>query len=236
MTKILKVFITHQGNLEATVDKINTSFNENSVVVVGGYEENKLEGNIIKLTCDDSYCGLPDKVVSMFKFISENSAFDSYTHFHKLDEDMELIKEIGLENLTNITEGGDGFTSEFAKNLWNNEETRNKMLKGIREANSRPEFRQARSKYQKNRMKDASLRKTISEKMQGNTNGVDIWKNEERKKLMAERRKEQWKDEEYRNKNLSGRKKYKETGGKGPNAGKKFDKITRKYYIPTELA
>jgi hypothetical protein len=96
MTKILKVFITHQGNLEATVDKINTSFNENSVVVVGGYEENKLEGNIIKLTCDDSYCGLPDKVVSMFKFISENSAFDSYTHFHKLDEDMELIKEINF--------------------------------------------------------------------------------------------------------------------------------------------
>ena len=167
------------------------------------------------------------EVKILYKNLSEEDAFQ---------KEMELIKEIGLENLTNITEGGDGFTSEFAKNLWNNEETRNKMLKGIREANSRPEFRQKRSKYQKNRMKDASLRKTISEKMQGNTNGVDIWKNEERKKLMAERRKEQWKDEEYRNKNLSGRKKYKETGGKGPNAGKKFNKITRKYYIPTELA
>jgi hypothetical protein len=166
------------------------------------------------------------EVKILYKNLSEEDAFQ---------KEMELIKEIGLENLTNITEGGDGFTSEFAKNLWNNEETRNKMLKGIREANSRPEFRQNRSKHQKNRMKDASLRKTISEKMQGNTNGVDIWKNEERKKLMAERRKEQWKDEEYRNKNLSGRKKYKETGGKGPNAGKKFDKITRKYYIPTEL-
>jgi hypothetical protein len=93
---ILKVFITHQANLQATLDKVSLSFTD-YVVVVGGHEDNSYENNVIKLSCDDSYCGLPDKVTSMFKFISENSAFYSYTHFHKLDEDMELIKEIDFE-------------------------------------------------------------------------------------------------------------------------------------------
>ncbi len=94
--KILKVFITHQDNLQATLDKVSTSFTD-YVVVAGRYTFDSFEGNVIKLACDDSYCGLPDKIVSAFKFISENSAFDSYTHFHKLDEDMTLIKEIDFE-------------------------------------------------------------------------------------------------------------------------------------------
>jgi hypothetical protein len=95
--KILKVFITHQDNLQATLDKVSYAFVKDYIVVAGGYATDSYEGSVIKLNCDDSYCGLPDKITSLFKFISENPAFDSYTHFHKLDEDMTLIKEIDFE-------------------------------------------------------------------------------------------------------------------------------------------
>lgn len=97
MTKILKVFITHQDNLQATFGKVSSIYDKDYVVVAGGYDEDIYEGAIIKLNCDDSYCGLPHKMTSLFKFISENPAFDEYTHFHKLDEDMEFIKEIDFE-------------------------------------------------------------------------------------------------------------------------------------------
>ena len=97
MNKVLKVFIAHQGSLDQVVEKINTKFNEDSVIVIGGFDNNTIEGNIIKLKCDDSYCGLPDKMTTLFKFLSESPEFSLYTHFHKLDEDMELIKEIDFE-------------------------------------------------------------------------------------------------------------------------------------------
>jgi hypothetical protein len=97
MDKILKVFITHQSNLNQTVDKVSKMFDKDYVIVVGGYSGNSFDNNIIKLNCEDCYCGLPDKVVSMFKFINENSIFNKYTHFHKLDEDLTFIKDIDFE-------------------------------------------------------------------------------------------------------------------------------------------
>lgn len=97
MTKILKVFITYQGNLDQVVEKINTNFPQDSIIAVGGYDANVVEGNIVKLDCDDSYCGLPHKMTTLFKFLTESPEFESYTHFHKLDEDMEFIKEIDFE-------------------------------------------------------------------------------------------------------------------------------------------
>jgi hypothetical protein len=97
MNMILKIFITHQFNLEKTIEEVSKITNNDYVVVVGGYVTNSYKNNIIKLDCDDSYCGLPDKITSMFKFINENSEFDSYTHFQKLDEDMRIIKDIDFE-------------------------------------------------------------------------------------------------------------------------------------------
>lgn len=97
MNKILKVFITHQDHLQATFGKVLSTYDKDYVIIVGGYENDSYEGAVIKLNCDDSYCGLPHKMTSAFKFISENPAFDEYTHFHKLDEDMEFVKEIDFE-------------------------------------------------------------------------------------------------------------------------------------------
>jgi hypothetical protein len=97
MNKILKIFITHQSNLEKTIEKISKFIHKDYVIVVGGYDTDSYENNIIKLDCDDSYCGLPDKIVNLFKFVIESPKLLEYTHFHKLDEDMELIKEIDFE-------------------------------------------------------------------------------------------------------------------------------------------
>lgn len=97
MYKILRVFITHQLNLQQTIDKVSTMLNGDYVIVVGGYESNSYKDNIIKLNCDDSYCGLPDKITSIFKYINENSNFDSYTHFYKLDDEMTFVKDIDFQ-------------------------------------------------------------------------------------------------------------------------------------------
>lgn len=97
MNKILKVFITHQSNLLSTIDKVKNITDNDYVIVAGGYESNLLEDNIIKLDCNDCYCGLPDKITSMFAFILNDGRFDEYTHFYKLDEDMKFIKDIDFE-------------------------------------------------------------------------------------------------------------------------------------------
>lgn len=97
MNKVLKIFLTHQSNLANTIYKIEQMIIKNYVIVVGGHETNSYENKIIKLNCDDSYCGLPDKITSTFRYILSNSIFDEYTHFYKLDEDMKYIKEIDFE-------------------------------------------------------------------------------------------------------------------------------------------
>lgn len=97
MNKILRIFITYQSNLNQILDKVNTKFPKNSIVVAGGYDGNMVENNTVKLNCDDSYCGLSRKMTALFRFLIESSEFKSYTHFHKLDEDMEFIKDIDFE-------------------------------------------------------------------------------------------------------------------------------------------
>lgn len=90
MNKILKIYIAHQGSVQNILHKIN----ENSIVVAGGYDADEFKDGILKLKCDDSYCGLPDKITSAFKFIASSPAFSEFTHFYKLDEDMEFVKEV----------------------------------------------------------------------------------------------------------------------------------------------
>jgi hypothetical protein len=66
------------------------------IICIGGYKRNfyDINNNIIFLNCDDKYCGLPDKVVKLFRFIVKNPVFDNFTHFVKLDEDMIIHKPI----------------------------------------------------------------------------------------------------------------------------------------------
>ena len=48
--KILKVFITHQDNLQATFRKITSTYDTDYVVAVGGCDQDSYEDGVIKLT------------------------------------------------------------------------------------------------------------------------------------------------------------------------------------------
>ena len=90
----LYVFITHQKNLNNCYDRISNMMLDDFVVVQGGcikdtYDEEK---KIINLNCNDSYIGLPEKVMKTFHFLISDERFAKYTHFYKLDDDMKLVE------------------------------------------------------------------------------------------------------------------------------------------------
>ena len=92
----LYVFITHQGNINNCYDRIKQMMITDFVVVQGGhlkdyYDE---ETRIINLNCNDSYVGLPEKVMKTFHFLISDDRFKDYTHFCKLDDDMTVIQRI----------------------------------------------------------------------------------------------------------------------------------------------
>jgi hypothetical protein len=90
---ILYVFITHQKNIDC-YQRISEMMKEDFVVIQGGfikdsYDEDK---RILNLNCNDSYVGLPEKVMKSFHFLISDDRFKDYTHFCKLDDDMKVIK------------------------------------------------------------------------------------------------------------------------------------------------
>lgn len=96
----LYVFITYKGNIDNCYDRISKMMNDDFIVVQGGsikdeYDEDK---KILKLNCNDSYVGLPEKVMKTFHFLISDDRFSKYTHFCKLDDDMIVIKR--FEKLT----------------------------------------------------------------------------------------------------------------------------------------
>jgi hypothetical protein len=91
---ILYVFITHQKNIDNCYQRISEMMKEDFVVIQGGfikdsYDEDK---RILNLNCNDSYVGLPEKVMKSFHFLISDDRFKDYTHFCKLDDDMKVIK------------------------------------------------------------------------------------------------------------------------------------------------
>lgn len=97
---VLYVFITHQKNLNNCYNRISNMMKEDFVVVQGGFSKDSydFDKKIINLNCNDSYIGLPEKVMKTFHFLLSNKEFDKYTHFCKLDDDMLVIKK--FNNLT----------------------------------------------------------------------------------------------------------------------------------------
>jgi hypothetical protein len=97
---ILYVFITHQKNIDNCYQRISKMMNDDFVVVQGGFIKDSFdeEKRILNLNCNDSYVGLPEKVMKTFHFLISDDRFKYYTHFCKLDDDMKVIKR--FENLT----------------------------------------------------------------------------------------------------------------------------------------
>jgi hypothetical protein len=96
----LYVFITHQKNLQNCYDRISSMMVNDFVVVQGGFIQDSFDEkkNILNLNCNDSYIGLPEKVMKTFHYLINDIRFKDYTHFCKLDDDMKVIKR--FENLT----------------------------------------------------------------------------------------------------------------------------------------
>lgn len=90
----LYVFITHQKNLSNCYDRIFNMMKSDFVVVQGGFIKDSYdeEKKIINLNCNDSYIGLPEKVMKTFHYLLSDDRFKDYTHFCKLDDDMNVIK------------------------------------------------------------------------------------------------------------------------------------------------
>jgi hypothetical protein len=66
---------------------------EDFIVVQGGFikDEYNEETKILNLNCNDGYAGLPEKVMKTFHFLISDDRFSQYTHFCKLDDDMNVI-------------------------------------------------------------------------------------------------------------------------------------------------
>ena len=58
---------------------------------VDNYDE---DSHTVELACDDSYAGLPDKIVSFFRFALRHPSLADIQYFVKLDEDMIVLGEI----------------------------------------------------------------------------------------------------------------------------------------------
>lgn len=91
---VLYVFITHQKNIDNCYNRISEMMLSDFVVVQGGFikDEYDEDSKVIKLNCNDGYAGLPEKVMKTFHFLISDDRFNKYTHFCKLDDDMEVIK------------------------------------------------------------------------------------------------------------------------------------------------
>jgi hypothetical protein len=90
----LYVFITHQNNINNCYDRISDMMKDDFIVVQGGFIKDSYDEDrkILNLNCNDKYVGLPEKVMKTFHFLIDDDRFKKYTHFCKLDDDMEVIK------------------------------------------------------------------------------------------------------------------------------------------------
>jgi hypothetical protein len=65
---------------------ISERLHENTLILCGGAEETKLEGNILYLNCIDTYDGLSEKMMKAYEFILQSERFTGFTHILKADD------------------------------------------------------------------------------------------------------------------------------------------------------
>jgi hypothetical protein len=95
MEKVLYVFITHQKNINNCWDRISYMMSNNDfIVVMGGSIKDEFDetSKVLNISCNDGYSGLPEKVMRTFHFLISDERFSEYTHFVKLDDDMNVVK------------------------------------------------------------------------------------------------------------------------------------------------
>lgn len=95
---ILYCFLTHQKHLSQTQERVAKMMKDLPyIIVVGGYSHSEKKENTLYLTCNDTYPGLPEKVLTLFHHIHDHiREFEQYDYFVKLDEDMILRQPLRL--------------------------------------------------------------------------------------------------------------------------------------------
>ena len=101
---VLYIFITHQSNLNNCYSRIKEMMIDDFIIVEGGNIADVYDHNtkILKLNCNDTYIGLTEKVMKTFHFIMPNKEFGKYTHFIKLDDDVEVVKKFDCYNIKEL--------------------------------------------------------------------------------------------------------------------------------------
>jgi hypothetical protein len=99
MNRVLYLFLTHQGSYDVTRARLGNQ--KDCIIIVGGYDTTHYDSinGTLYLNCDDSYAGLPEKVIKAFRFVYEN--FKEYTHVCKLDEDVMPVQPFDSNILKN---------------------------------------------------------------------------------------------------------------------------------------
>lgn len=115
MNNILYIFFSWKGNIKNCYNRITNMMSninyEHYIIVTGGETETHIDSSNKRLyiKCNDSYEGLPEKVLETFKYLYKNKWTEKYDYFCKLDDDM-IIKKI-----FNLEKGHVNYTGYFIK-------------------------------------------------------------------------------------------------------------------------
>lgn len=127
--KVLYIFLTHKKNYIETLNKVSL-LTYPAIVVVGG-EDTYLDKKTLYVKTPDNYDGLPQKVYEALTYLITVKEFKKYTHFCKLDEDMEINQLFTQKILFKLNYGGNVQYSEGDR-YWG----KNKFSKNSKFANS----------------------------------------------------------------------------------------------------
>ena len=155
------------------------------------------------------------KIEIIEKHIDESDAYD---------REIELIKQHDTyKNGYNSTLGGDGFTSEFMKEVWTREEYRKQKEEYLKSRWSDPSSRQEHSKKIKDKWELDDYRSKVIESQKKAWNELTCLEKQQKLKMLEQARKvlaesadydklskkikDKWKDEKYRTKVTESQKK-----------------------------
>jgi SAM-dependent methyltransferase len=82
---------------------ISERLHKDTIILCGGANETKLDGNILYLDCVDTYDGLSEKIMKAYEFILNSDQFTEYTHILKADDhdtyfELQQVKEIEINH------------------------------------------------------------------------------------------------------------------------------------------
>lgn len=102
---ILYIFFTHELNFNNVYTKIQTmmsKLNNKNYIIVKGIDLDSYydkDNKVLNINCNDKYEGLPEKVLKTYKYIINNTEFNTYNNFFKLDDDMIITKLINENDI-----------------------------------------------------------------------------------------------------------------------------------------